>query len=278
MSPPVIWIASYPRSGNTWFRFLLANYFFGDAADWYHQEKLTYALHHVLAQNKEKSADEAFEVLAARAEARPNAHGLTNELMLKTHMACTPDHPFIGRTTCAVYLIRDPRDVLLSSYNYRRMLEQIEPISEAEYARRFVTHAGDPGWKKIGYASWEENARSWAEQDRFPVQVIRYEDLKADTVAHLGEFVEFAGWPRDEARLRSAVEAATMERLRSLEQHIRDRGDKWIANADAHRHFVNSGQSGQSLLHFGEQFECAFVDRFRSAARRFGYDLQTSTR
>ena len=185
---PITWLASYPKSGNTWLRFLLANIINGGMpATSLGVSKLVHDIH---------QPNVPFE------PADPE------QLFIKTHFARTDRHPRLAETARAVHVVRHPRDVLLSALNYRRMegvIENLtdaqkigdaltelgENLTDAQYAETFISHGGDPLWAKLGYGSWIQHAATWATNAPFPVLTIRYEDLKSDAEATLARVLEF---------------------------------------------------------------------------------------
>src|SRR5271166_6638334 len=99
-NPPrnIVWIASYPKSGNTWVRFMACNLLFG----------------------RQESA-EALSLLA------PDVHELGPQIiesghagLVKTHFRHSPDLPLAERTAAAIYVVRAPADVLASNFHYAR--------------------------------------------------------------------------------------------------------------------------------------------------------------
>src|SRR5271156_62773 len=92
----IVWIASYPKSGNTWVRFMACNLLYG------RQESA--AAVSVLAPDIHEKARELIE----RAHAG----------FVKTHFACSPDMPMAERTAAAIYVVRRPEDVLVSNFYY----------------------------------------------------------------------------------------------------------------------------------------------------------------
>ena len=144
----ITWLASYPKSGNTWLRFLLANIIEGGMPPTsLAVSKLIHDIHQPAVPFEPKDPDNPF---------------------IKTHFARTDRHPRIGETARAVHIVRHPRDVLLSALNYRRMEGVIENLTDAQYAETFISHAGDPLWTKLGYGSWIEHAATWSMLDVGP--------------------------------------------------------------------------------------------------------------
>src|SRR5271166_938951 len=99
MSSPIeqsiIWIASYPKSGNTWVRFLACNLLFGRQVSAAALNALVPDLHEMQAATD------------------PAPRGL-----LKTHFAYSPDLPCARYTAAAIYVVRNPADVLASNFFY----------------------------------------------------------------------------------------------------------------------------------------------------------------
>src|SRR5689334_16270322 len=144
MEPPrmgVVWIASYPKSGNTWVRFLLTNY---------------------LAGPVQRSADVAATI--------PSLHEPYDKARLegaetvycKTHYPWFASHPHADKTRKAVVIVRHPKDVLLSNMDYDRLLSGREKdYTDAQFAGSFIAAGGDPRWVAMGYGSLEQNVSSW---------------------------------------------------------------------------------------------------------------------
>lgn len=250
----ITWLASYPKSGNTWLRFLLANIISGGPpANSLAVSKLVYDIH---------QPDIPFEPAAP------------DQLFIKTHFARAAGHPRLNETSRAVHIVRHPRDVLLSALNYRRMEGVIENLTDAQYAETFISHAGDPLWARLGYGSWIQHAASWAAGSPFPVLTIRYEDLKADAEKTLKAVLEFVELGASDADIARAVEQCSFDKLRAVE--IRERGKKTIfpgtaKDTKAKRFFFNKGATGQSLDALMPGLDAALDARFGPALAKLGY-------
>lgn len=251
---PITWLASYPKSGNTWLRFLLANIIHGGMPpSSLGVSKLVCDIH---------QPDVPFEPADSE------------QLFIKTHFARTDQHPRIDETQKAVHVVRHPRDVLLSALNYRRMEGVIENLTDAQYAETFIAHAGDPLWARLGYGSWVQHAATWAANAPFPVLTIRYEDLKSDAEATLTRVLDFVGFDASAGDVARAVKESSFDQLRALE--IRERGKKTIFPGTAKdtrekRFFFNKGKSGQSLDGLKPGLDAALDQRFGPALTKLGY-------
>jgi hypothetical protein len=249
----VVWIASYPKSGNTWVRFLLHHYYWGEPANSLELNRRIPDLHRP----------------AGRIDAA------TPRLFVKTHFPLTEKLPFLANTERAIYIKRHPKDVLLSGMNYARLENPGAPVG-ADYARAFIESGGDPSWIGMGFGTWAAHVESWTRTDRFPVLATSYEALKADTAGELRRILEFAGEAPDERALARAVELSAFDRMRDIERKEKARGGESLfrggrASLARNALFMHKGESGQSLAHVGEALDAAFDRAFGPDLARFGY-------
>jgi Sulfotransferase domain len=196
----VVWIASYPKSGNTWVRFLVCNLAFGlqDSAA---------ALNRLAPDIHELSV----------APEPPNA-----PIFLKTHFRFAPTVPLSQYTAGALYVVRNPADVMLSNFHYSRRSGAAGSDQGAilqEYVDRYLAVRGDPQWVGVGMGTWEEHVRSWlGTQHAFPVLAIRYEDLLADPTQGAQRICAFLGLQRTVQEVEAAVAGASFRRMKEIEE------------------------------------------------------------
>lgn len=255
----ITWLASYPKSGNTWVRFLLLHYFYGESAE---PKDMALRIPDIHAPE---------EFYRAR-ETQPR-------LLVKTHRKLTPQMPHFADTARAIYIVRNPRDVLLSFLNYVRLVDGLPSnVTDAHYARLFIGRGGDPVWYRSGSGSWEANVVSWTVQKHFPLLLVRYSDLKEDAPLQLRRMLEFMGEEVDEGRVHRAAELSSFDRLRALEIREKENPTSNTVFAGGRqamlrgRMFVNKGHLGGSLAAVGSGLDEAFDQRFGEAMRRLGVD------
>lgn len=260
MSTRVCWLASYPKSGNTWVRFLLHQYFFGLAAS---------------------SADvhAAIPGIHAGAHAADHARPVGERILVKTHFPYTESMPLAERTGLFVCIVRHPRDVIRSALDYT--LLSAPPgaesmIDAAAYVRRFIELGGDPVYHKFGFGAIGAHVSSWLDEAPAPGILIRYEDLRKDAAGALGRMVRHLGFKPDPERVRGAVEASTFERMRELEVGEKRRGVRsavfagTAARASEGRTFMNRGVTGRSLDEIEPGLDAAVEQRFADVIERCG--------
>ena len=214
--PDDTFIVSYPRSGNTWTRFLVAN--------------LVYAHQEVSFLNIEKLIPDTSSQSSRALKRTPRPR------IIKTH--CYFDH----RYPKMIYIVRDPRDVVLSYYDFQRKYRQIEDNYPLD---RYVDDFVCGRLISAGWGTWRENVASWvyARGHEKNFLMIRYEDLLDDTVSELGRVAQFMGVEASDSDLVRAVELSSADRMRDLEKREQD---KWIATKNRRKDipFVGRAKSG----------------------------------
>jgi hypothetical protein len=201
MSAPqrnIVWIASYPKSGNTWMRFMLCSLLYGE-------------LHTAEALNR----------LAPDIHEAGNALDVTvSGMLVKTHFIYSAKLPFVDRTSAAIYVVRDPIDVFSSNFHYyqRRMGGGSDSGAVLDqYFDTFLQNRGDPRWRDFGMGTWDENVRSWIEPQPFPVVCVKYEDMVANprrTCEMLAKLCRPGSTAND---IERAVLNSSFERMRRIE-------------------------------------------------------------
>ena len=251
----IVWLASYPRSGSTYLRFLLYGYLFSDITDSMEVEGRLPDLHKMLARGEKLKTE------------------LDVSMFIKTHFLFGPRHPHVTHTTGFIYLLRNPRDVLLSNSRFSGVTFN-RPIDVREFALRFIDEMGVSRWRETGMGTWSENFASWyAASASHPHLFVRYEDLKAKPAELLRRLLDFLEVEIDEARLERAVRGSALESMRRLEDAEREREQNTLFSDQGEgNRFVGSGLTGQSLEPLGEEVESLYQKRFGSITQLFGYE------
>jgi len=245
--PDDIFLVSYPKSGNTWTRFLLGNLMNPD-------EGITFA-------NVERKVPDIY------AESKLTLKKTPRPRVIKSHECFDP------RYRRVIYIARDPRDVALSAYHYDRKGRNIRDdfpldtyvtarfMKTDEYFGTWGEHAGS--WlvnsKNIfqmsrlnneymgTMGSWGENVMSWlgARGHDREFLLVRYEDMLEDTTREMTRIAEFIGLGEISAeRIANAVERSSAENMRRLESAD---VNKWVTTKQSRKDipFVRTAKSGQ---------------------------------
>jgi Sulfotransferase domain len=212
--PDDTFLVSYPKSGNTWVRFLLANLI-------HPNETVGFA-----NINRLLPAPGVLSKRFLKTLPRPR--------ILKSHQ------PFDVRYRKVIYLIRDPRDVAISEYHFDLKKRYIEPdVTLQQFVKRFI--AGETA----AYGSWWEHAASWiaARHGNPAFLLVRYEDLLADSLGETAKIAQFLGIQASPERLQAAVERSSADRMRKLEKQ---QADQWTGTRNTRQEipFVRAAKSG----------------------------------
>ena len=178
ISPRDVFVLSYPRSGNTWVRFMLAHLVIG----------------------REPSFDDVFSHIPPVGRHR-GAPGVLPDggRLIKSHERPAPPHGSSYRK--AVYLVRDGRDVSVSYYYWYLQNGLYEGPFDG-FLRLFLAGRLD------GFGAWHEHVRSWLTSPPARANallVVRYEDLLARPTESLGRIAEFVGLDATREQLEDAL-------------------------------------------------------------------------
>lgn len=204
MTRDLISLSAFPKSGVTYLNFLLFHCLFGEDADIHDLEKRYVIDIHA-------HPDAPFAV--------PGAPRL-----VKSHFPYDPSLPTVARTARAVYLIRDPIDVMMSAWDYANFVRPDgappgDPDANPAF-RPFVRawlETGGGGFDVAG--TWVGHVRSWLDQDAVPVHRVGYRALVDHPRRELAAILAFLGLDVQAERQARAVERSSMAAMAALEAH-----------------------------------------------------------
>jgi hypothetical protein len=242
--PDDTFLVSYPKSGNTWARVLIAN---------------------LLSPNK--PADfRMINQLVPDPEADTKRHfaRMPRPRVIKSHFVFDPNYPRV------IYIVRDPRDVVISEYHYQRKTRKIDdhyPLEE--YVRRFIK-----GETYRGNASWGEHVASWLiTRDGDPrFLLVRYETLLSDTVGELARIATFLGISTSPQRLAEVAELSSADRMRELEAK-QSSASSLMKGSRKDVPFVRAAKSGGWRSDLPEPLVEKMEAAWSPLMRRLGYEL-----
>jgi hypothetical protein len=201
LKPQDIFQASYPRSGSTWLRFILFQILRGEEAGF-------------------GKIDKSIPEIESHRGVPPILS--CGGRLIKTHEKYRKDY------TKAVFLVRDVRDVVLSSYA-RTLDEWSTPlVSKGDFDSFLLSFLEG---RALQMGSWQEHTRTWLESPlakKGNLMVVRYEDLRRNSEEVLGRLLRFLGVTPDIQIIRKAIEDNSLLQMRAKEDKARKAGERSV--------------------------------------------------
>jgi len=274
MKKSIVWMASYPKSGNTWTRMFLANYIAnGDKPipiNMAHRFAMGDSIaktYYMVAGGRFDTNDLELTLSLRHKVLRGIVANNADINLVKTHNARTVARGVTlipeDVTRSAVYLIRNPLDMVLSYARHYGMTPE-----EAVYTVSHVDNANPPTPETVAQfmGSWSDHVRSWTGKSAYPVLVLRYEDLLADPHTHFAKFVEHVGLPVEPERLDRAIKFASFKELSAQEKT-----QGFVEKSQESERFFAKGTSDQWKTDLTPRLVKQMKRAHRKVMTQFGY-------
>jgi len=274
----IIWLTSFPKSGNTWTRTFLHNLTqilqVGKA-----EEQDINAMHRFSAWEimKERYKDilgfdptdeHRREIAAVRHKVQQQ---MANEgegmLFVKTHHALVMDRGYTTINTAvtsgAVYIVRNPLDVAIS-YSHH-MSKSIDEAISLMAVKNVETPLSEKTVYEV-YGSWSQHVWSWTRKPHRAIYVMRYEDMLRDPEKYFGGLARHLLFNPDAAQLKQAIELSSFEKLKKQEE-VKGFNEK----PKKAQRFFREGKSGQWQTVLSEEQIRRVINDHGEQMKRFGY-------
>jgi hypothetical protein len=288
----VVWLASFPKSGNTWLRLLISA--FSDKG-----EKLD--INEMSARGGMASARVAFdqrlmiesgllthdEIEALRPRLQEEVardwrddeddeRGGLPVRFTKVHDAYTltaagePMLAGINGARGAIIIVRDPRDVAPSLANHMQVSIDEAIAFMADPSSGFcMTERAQPIQLRQKLGGWSYHVATWLDQRDIPVHLVRYEDMQRDAEAALAAVLAFAGVATSREDLERAVAMADFSRVQAQE---RERGFTEWRDRIGGKFFFRRGEAGAWKSELTHEQVARIETAHGPMMRRLGYD------
>lgn len=274
----ILWLASYPKSGNTWFRaFLTALYNNGrldindmETAGILSSRQLfeqvtdldSYYLHDKEVKNMIPDVFRAF------------AQKNKKLSIIKVHDAYSHNSngmPIIPHdvTHCAVYIIRNPLDVVSSLANHLNnsidVTIKMMNAANAYMGRNPKYHNNSMQLSQLLY-SWSNHVLSWKDGPDFPVYIVRYEDMHQQPLETFSNIVRLIGLKYSDNAIMQAIESSSFNKLKEQEQNKGFKESPYKEN-----HFFRKGQIGSWEKELSEEQAKKITEAHATVMKQFNY-------
>jgi len=196
----IFWIASYPKSGNTWLRTLISSYYYSD--DGIYSENLIKRIRQFPEKMHFTDFDYNQNIVTDTSRFWIKAQEKINKdnklKFFKTHNAfgaLNNNHFTDNKNSIGViYIIRDPRNVITSLMNHYE-LDNEQAIKWMTNEKNYiydVINFDEDGYSDFQFiSSWNTNYKSWLLQKKIPIKFIKYEDLLNQTFTVFKDVINF---------------------------------------------------------------------------------------
>ncbi len=270
----IVWLASYPKSGNTWLRAFLANLTADCGAPVPLNELSRYCDDEALPERFSELAGQPSDTLDVEtiSRLRPQVHAriaadATGSRFVKTHnMSGLSDgyplhNPDVG--AAAIYVVRNPLDVAVSMTHHFGL-----SIDEAidHLANENVATENDARFVSQFLGSWSQHVASWTAEAAPRLLVLRYEDLLEKPAKGFAKVANLVAPGIDRARIDRAIRNSGFQSLSGLE-----RRDGFVEKSENAGSFFRVGRAGQWRGAMSREQVQRVVDAHRPQMARFKY-------
>ena len=279
----IVWIASYPKSGNTWLRALLSNYYF--SKDGSFDFKLLKEIDSFPSERYFRNYPDKFEKPDDTSKywikEQEKINSSKKIYFFKTHNALCKinGNRFTDEqnTLAAIYIIRDPRNIVSSvSHHYqinindalKFMLNNKQGIFSKENNRYL-------GFQAL--FSWKFHVKSWTENNLYPTHIIRYEDLMTDALGTFKNVVKFidkvtkSNAEFDEEKGVNCIKNCEFSKLKNLESNGGFEEAMNKPGSDKKLPFFNLGKDNDYKKLLNEEFISEINSNFKDELIKFKY-------
>lgn len=231
-----VFLVSFPKSGNTWARFVIGNYITNGNCDFKNSHKIVPDIHY-----------------------NPKDIKLCKSpRIIKSHFQAPQPYKKV------VYLLRDGRDVAVSYYFHQKKYRNImSELSFNNYLNGFLN--GDFS----SFGTWSNHVNGWLNSDT-DILLVKYEDLLMSPIDEFKKIIVFSGFDLDMDRLERSIKKSNFYSMQDLEKRQLSEVDL-LFNSDTSLNFVRKGISGDWINYFDEELLQMFMEKSGGVLKKYGY-------
>ncbi|KGM88239.1 Sulfotransferase domain protein [Roseovarius mucosus DSM 17069] len=274
MKRSIIWLASYPKSGNTWTRLFLANYLMNaqepvpiNQAHRFAVGDAVVKMYNRVAGREIDPTDLSLCLRLREGVLRGIVANNADVNFVKTHNArvaperidLIPDR----YTRSAIYIIRNPLDMVLSYARHYGITQ--------EDAAQKICHPDNgnlPTETSVAQylSTWDLHVKSWMAYAPWKRLIVRYEDLLDNPETHFAKVLDLVGVPVDKTRLQRAIRFSSFDELSRQEEE-----QGFIERPEQSEKFFGKGQKDQWKTDLDPALAEMIRSKMGETMKRYGY-------
>jgi estrone sulfotransferase len=240
--PTDTFLVTYPKSGTTWMGFALANVI---------NQKFNKDLH--LRNYIDIVPDINTPYFTQKSFSQYDY--LDSPRVLTTHA------PYDSAFPKVIYVLRDPRDVLVSYWHHKKLTDPTFGLVLREFLLK------DDHWP----CNWDEHVSGWLLEQHPNVISVRYEEMHTDARLVLARVCDFVGLHYDAMIIQTAIEASRFENMRRLEERHGVDG----ANGSQKERFIRKGKIGSWRDELDNECLEILEQKYGAVMKQIGYEPVT---
>lgn len=218
-----LWLVSFPKSGNTWMRFILGN---------------------IMIKYCEKNTKMTFNNMQNIIPDIYIDNGFSLDLGFSSFPRIIKTHENYNKNYHkAIYMVRDPKDVMVSYYHFLKDGHKKNIINFSEFLKD----------KNFGLEKWCKNVKSWHKKANI---LIKFENLKISPEKEIKKIITFLNLEIKDNIILESIYESNFKKMKEME----DRDNSWKKkhNLDTEYKFMRKGEMNEGINYFSEKDKIFF--------------------
>tara|TARA_A100001011_G_scaffold382735_1_gene452969 strand:- start:1094 stop:1939 length:846 start_codon:yes stop_codon:yes gene_type:complete len=278
----ILWIASYPKSGNTYLRSFIAAYYFSKKGK-FEFDLLLNILQFPSVKFVKKNINSELEAAESWIFNQQQFFSGNEIHFVKTHSTLNKfkgnNFTTNNQTLGAIYIVRDPRN-LITSLTHHYSLDYEEAFSKlTDENATLLQKSSDNDHSNFTYlGSWSSHYKSWKNTKDFKTLFIRYEDLENDKINTFLRIVNFinklkkSNFVVNQKKLVNAINSTNFSNLRNKEAS-QGFSESVYSNFGQKKRFFNLGFNNRWQKILPKNILLKLNNTFQYDLNDLGYDI-----